>query len=681
VLESHRCRRATNTRLPASCVSDFPWDNTNATVNAPKRNDPCPCGSGNKYKKCCLARASAPAEAAYNRAVALGASGALDEAMRCYEQALEIRPDFAEAHNNLGMIHLSRARLDEAARCFQQALAHRPDYVNALFNLAGVHLRQGNTQEAVGCYRQLLARNPADIAVHIHLGLAHSARGELDEAVACFERALALRPDSAEAWQNLGTARLRQNRSEEAVDCFRKALTLKPDSAEALHNLGRALLGQGRVDEAAGYFQATLALSPDAYIYSNWLMTQLYRGGTTPAQLLEWHRGYAERYEAPLRPRWPRHANTRDPGRRLRIGYVSPDLRRHSVASFIEPVLAHHDKSAVEVYAYYSHTQQDEVTTRLIACVDHWVPCLSLSDEQLAERILADRIDILVDLAGHTAGNRLPAFARKPAPVQVSYLGYPATTGLAAVDYRLCTADTDPPGQEAWHTETLYRLPRTLWCYRPPAPRPPEGRGVTRPGNGPVTLGSLNNLPKVSPESLALWARILQALPESRLVMTRVPDGSARADLAARLAAQGIAPARLGLHGRLAEQDYHVLLGDIDCALDPFPYTGTTTTCETLWRGIPVVTRVGATSVARSGHALLRLIGLEELAADDEAEYVRIAVALASDAERLNRLHHELPQRFDASPLRDERGLARDLEAAYRDMWRRWCQAPPGLTA
>ncbi|MBK8161708.1 MAG: tetratricopeptide repeat protein [Gammaproteobacteria bacterium] len=647
-------------------------------MNAPKRNDPCPCGSGKKYKKCCLAGSSVTAEELYNRGVTLGSRGELDEAMRCYAQALELRPDLAEAHNNLGMIHLSRARLDEAARCFRQALAQRPGYASALFNLAGIRLRQGEYSEAIASCQDLLARNPADIEARIQLGLAHGGRGALDDAVACFEQALALKPDSARAWENLGTARLRQNRTEAAIDCFQKALALKPDSAEALHNLGRARLGQGRIEEAAGCFQATLAVSPDhAYVYSNWLMTQLYRAETTPAQLLEQHRGYAERFEAPLRAHWPRHANTRDPNRRLRVGYVSPDLRRHSVASFIEPVLARHDKSALEVFAYYSHSQQDEVSARLQACVDHWVPCLNLSDEQLAGRISKDGIDILVDLAGHTAGNRLPAFARKPAPVQVSYLGYPATTGLAAMDYRLCSADTDPPGQEAFHTETLYRLPRTLWCYRPPGPRPPAGHDAAARSSN-VTFGSMNNLPKVSPQALELWTHILNTAPDARLVMTRVADGTAHAELEARLAARGIAPARLGLHGRLAEGDYQALLRGIDIALDPFPYTGTTTTCETLWTGIPVVTLIGQTSVARSGYALLKTVGLEELAAADTEDYVRLAVELAHDPDRLARLRRELPARFDASPLRDEAAFTRDLEAAYRDMWQRWCAAGAG---
>ncbi|MCC6303351.1 MAG: tetratricopeptide repeat protein, partial [Gammaproteobacteria bacterium] len=569
-------------------------------MNAPKRNDPCPCGSGKKYKKCCLAETPASAEDAYNRGVTLTARGELDEAALCYEQALRIRPGLAEAHNNLGMIQLSRARLDEAAHCFRRALDHCPGYVNALFNLAGTLLRQGNNGEAIDAYRRLLALDPADSGARIQLGLAHVGRGELDEAVACFLAVLDSRPDSAEAWQNLGTARLRQNRTQDAIDCFQKALALKPDSAEALHNLGKARLGQGRAEEAAACFQATLEIDPGlAYVYSNWLMAQLYRADLPPARLFEQHRGYAERYEAPLKPHWRAHANTREPERRLRVGYVSPDLRRHSVASFIEPVFAHHDKSAVEIHAYYSHSQQDEVNARLKSHADHWVPCLGLSDEALAERIRADGIDILVDLAGHTAGNRLPVFARKPAPVQVTYLGYPATTGLDAIDYRLCTLDTDPPGQEQWHSEALYRLPRTLWCYRPSESRPARAPAAAGHGTGTV-FGSMNTLPKVSPESLDLWIRLLREFPVARLIMTRAGDAETQAGLKTRFAAGGVTPARLDPRGRLSDREYRALLTEIDIALDPFPYTGTTTTCETLWMGIPVVSLAGESSVSRS---------------------------------------------------------------------------------
>jgi predicted O-linked N-acetylglucosamine transferase (SPINDLY family) len=352
---------------------------------------------------------------------------------------------------------------------------------------------------------------------------------------------------------------------------------------------------------------------------------------------------------------------------------MSGDLRQHSVAYFLEPVLAHHDRRAVEVHAYATGLTQDAVTDRLQGLVDHWTGCTGLSDDALAGRIRSDGIDILVDLSGHTGGNRLRVFARKPAPVQVTYLGYAATTGLSAMDYRLTTAVVDPPGQEAYHSEALYRLPRSLWCYRPSAEAPEVNRETPAARHGVITFGSMNNIAKVSPETVALWGEILRRLPGSRLVMTSVPEGSVRATLTERFAAVGVEGPRLVLHGKLPAERFWEVLGGIDIGLDPFPYNGTTTTCETLWMGVPVVTLEGSSAVARSGVALLSLAGLPELIARDEPGYVRIALDLARDLPRLSALRAGLRPRLAASPLRDEPGFTRELEEAYRAMWRRWC--------
>ncbi|MBK8161707.1 MAG: glycosyltransferase [Gammaproteobacteria bacterium] len=455
-----------------------------------------------------------------------------------------------------------------------------------------------------------------------------------------------------------------------------RAIELRPEYAEAYVNLANSCNRPGGLDQAAAAIRRALELEPDfAAAHSALLVTLQYMGDVTPEQSFAEHRRFAARFEAPLKSGWRPHRNARDPERRLKIGYLSPDFRRHSVAWFIEPVLTAHDRTRVEIFGYYNHHRQDEVTARLAASADHWRPCHDLGDVQLAERIRADGIDILVDLAGHTNENRLPALARKPAPVQVTWLGYPATTGLDAVDYRLCTNDTDPPGQEAWHSEVLYRLPRSLWCYRPPAERPattPAARAARRDA---ITFGSLNNPAKITPERIALWAEILRAVPGSRLVMTNILAGPVSEDIRALFTGCGIAAERLRFPGRLPASGYWKLLEEIDIALDPFPYTGTTTTCETLWTGVPVVTQAGTSSAARAGYALLKAVGLETLAAASDVEYVRIATGLAQDTARLDALRAELPARFAASPLRDEAGFTRDLEAAYRDMWHRWCRA------
>ncbi|MGE0372954.1 MAG: tetratricopeptide repeat protein [Gammaproteobacteria bacterium] len=570
-------------------------------------------------------------------------AGLFVQAEALYQQALRLEPRHPEALYRLGLLARDAGRLDIAAGLIGQAVradAASPVYVS---ELGLILCRQGRFEEAVPCLERVLDLRPDDVAARLNLGNILLTQGRLDAAAASYEKVLAQDPRLAAAQHNLGTAHFKRGRVGEAVACFRRALALQPDFAEA---------------------------------HSALLYALQYLDDTAPAQTLAEHRRYAGRFEAPFRPSWPAHPNDRDPARRLRVGYLSPDFHAHSVAYFIEPILAHHDRSQVEVFGYYNHTRQDGVTARLMALMDHWLPCKGWTNEQLAARIRQDGIDILVDLAGHThtTDNRLLTFAYKPAPVQVTYLGYPSTTGLSAIDYRLCTAETDPPGQEDWHSEALYRLPRSLWCYRPladwplmPAPPPLLRRGA-------VTFGSMNNLAKVSPATCALWAEILHAAPGSRLFMTSMPEGSSRATFHARFAAHGIDPARICFFGRLPNPQYWDVLAQIDLALDPFPYNGTTTTCETLWSGIPVVTLAGITSVARSGRALLDLVGLGELVAADKAGYARIAVDLAHDAGRLTALRGGLRARLEASPLRDEAGLTRDIEAAYRAMWRRWLE-------
>lgn len=749
----------------------------------PGRNDPCPCGSGRKYKQCCL-RASTDqnsvnrdlqaaialhqagkltqAAAIYQRILqesprhpdalhllgliahasgrneaaldligrAIGISGKqygyhnnlglvhkalnhLDEAAASYRRALTLKPDFAEANCNLGVVLDEQGRLDEAAAQYRRALATRPDFIEANCNLGMVLAKQGRFDEAMDQYRRVLAVRPDFAEAHYNLGLAFHRQGKHELAVDSGLKAVQFRPAYPEAWFLLGTLYQKLNDAQRAVASFREVLAIDPDHPGALTNTGLELIRQDRLDEAEailirllandpaqvearyllGYTrliqgrreEATvdcleaLALNPDyAAAFDTWLFARLYTAGTTPEQIGDAHRQYAARFEAPLKPQWPAHRNGPDPDRRLRIGYVSPDFHLHSVAFFIEPILAHHDRSAFEIYCYSNSNGRDEFTERFIAAANHWIPCLEMSDDALAERIQEDGIDILVDLAGHSAHNRLRVFARKPAPVQVTWLGYPETTGLAAIDYRLTTADVDPAGCEQWHSERLVRLPRTSWCYRPQADmRSPVGAAPSARA-GFVTFGSMNNLSKLTPETLTLWVEILRRVSTARLLMTNIPVGSATTRLVDFFSARGIPAKRLSIRGKLPAADFRAALREIDIALDPFPYNGTTTTCQSLWMGIPVVALTGISSVSRSTHALLRLVGLDELCASDEAGYVNTAVELARDPVRLDALRSGLRARVEASPLRDETGVTGEIEAAYRTMWRTWCMNREG---
>jgi len=610
----------------------------------------------------------------YNLGSLYNALNKLDEAIACYRKALALRPDDAETLNNLGNTLKDQGMLDEAIDCYRKALAIRPDDATALNNLGIALKSQARLDEAIACYQRALALRPDDAQMHNHLGAALQCRGQSDEAIACYRRALAIQPDYAEAYTNLGIALTDRGNLDEAIACYRQALAVSPDYVIALNRLGLALNNRGAPDEAMACYRQALAIQPDSVeAHSNKLLIAHYAAQYSPAELLAEHLKFAEQFEAPLKPSWRPHTNTRDPEKRLKVGYVSPDLRHHAVAYFIEPVLAHHDKSRVEVFCYYNHTRQDSFTDRLRAAADHWATCQDMPDERLAERIRADGIDILVDLAGHTGENRLLVFARKPAPVQVTYLGYINTTGLSAMDYRLTHIDADPPGNEAYYSETLYRLPGDLWwCYRPPPGMP----GVAPPpaiANGFVTFGSTNNIAKLSPETIATWADILRALPDARLLIASVPEGTARASLIERFAAQGIDSRRLIIHGRLPAPQFAELHQQIDIVLDPFPYNGGTTTCDALWLGVPVVALAGQEFVSRMGYALLKNIGLPELAAASRQDYVKIAVSLAGDPERLKTLRTGMRERLAASPLRDEAGFTRNLETAYREMWRKWC--------
>ena len=609
---------------------------------------------------------------AIESALELHRAGRLAEAEPFYREALRLKPDLPAIHYHLGLIAADQDRWEEAMTHYQRALDFDANFPEALNNLGHSCNRLGRWADAVPYLRKAISLRPKYALARNNLGIALDELGEAEEAVAAYRQAIVDDPSCAEAHYNLGTAFLTHGRVDEAITALGRALALKPNYALAELNLGNACMNVGDLTRARMHLQRAIELAPDlASAHDSSLFMQNYLP-IDPEAAFAAHRGYAERFERPRMNEWRPHANSPDPERRLRIGYVSSDLRAHSVASFIEPILAHHDKSAFEIYAYYNNAIRDATTERLMSCVDHWLVCKAMTDGQLAERIRSDGIDVLVDLSGHSSGNRLPVFALRPAPVQVTWLGYPATTGLSAIDYRLVTADTDPAGTERFHSERLWRLPRSLWCYRPSAEAPEPRSETPARQRSFICFGSTNNIAKVSDGTVATWSRILAAVPGARLVMTNLAE-VAHGLIRSRFAGHGIDPARIIIHGKLAPRDFYFVLNDIDIALDPFPYNGTTTSCESLWMGVPLVTLTGQCSAGRSGHALLRTIGLPELVAPTEDEYVRMAIDLAGDWARLDGLRAALRPRMAASALRDEAGVTRDIEAAYRGMWRAWC--------
>lgn len=618
------------------------------------------------------------AEAHFNLGSALSDQGRLHETIAAYRNLIAIDPKLAEAHANLGNALNALGRLDEAIAVFRKAIIIKPGLTEAHFNLGNALYDHGRLDEAIAAYREAIAINPELAPAHCNLGTALKDQGRIEEAIAACRRAVAITPDYAAAHYNLGNALKDHGKLDEAVAAYREAIAVKPDFGAAYANLGNVLNEQGRLDEAIAAYRRAIAIKPDAMVHSNLLLCLNYDDKSTSAGIFAEHREWNDRYGRQLSPPTA-YANELAPERRLRIGYISPDFREHSVAYFMEPLLKGHDRQAVEVFCYADVTRPDMVTARLRGLVDHWLGIVGLSDDEMVERIRADGIDILVDLAGHTARNRLPLFARKPAPVQATWLGYPNTTGLEAIDYRLVDAVTDPAGEaDAWASESLVRLESGFLCYggldRAPEPTVPPCLET-----GAVTFGSFNNPIKASAATLNAWGRLLSQAPKARLLLKGRTFGDvvARRLFLARLAERGVALDRVELVPWLPESAAHLALYDrIDIALDPFPYNGVTTTCEALWMGVPVVTLKGDRHAGRVGASLLTQIGLMDLIANSVEDYIEIAVTLAEDTGRLRDLRRSLRPRLAESPLCDRHAFARKIEVAYRAMWRRWCEAP-----
>ncbi len=606
------------------------------------------------------------------------AMGNLAAAQTCYERAHSLNPNDAEAHYNLGNVLLAQERPSESVGCYQEAIRLQPRHAGAHNNLGRAQVSLGRLRDAEASYRRAVEINPEHAGAHNNLGNVLSDLGRSDEAIGSFQAALRIRPEYAEAFNNLGNAYHEKNLLAQAIECFTHAVSLKPDFAEALNNLGRALRSQGKLQEGLEAFRRALRADPDyADAHSNLLYSLNNDAGHTPQAIFAEHKRWGELHGHPQAV-LPPPANPPDPARRLRIGYVSPDLRAHSVAYFLEPILARHDRENFEIYAYAEvpEAKYDATSKRLHGLCDHWLTTCGFSDADLARRIRQDGIDILIDLAGHTAHNRLRCFAHRPAPVQISYLGYPNTTGLATIDYRLTDAWADPPGQEALHTERLVRLASGFLCYTPAGDAAPVGE-LPALGSDHITFGSFNNFSKLTPQTVELWARLMKHLPGSRLILKNksLSDAGTAAHCVAGFASRGIGPERLELIGWLPSRREHLALyARIDIGLDSFPYNGTTTTCEALWMGVPVIALAGDRHAARVGVGLLSQVGLQELIADTPERYVEIARDLSSDLSRLADLRKGLRQRMLTSSLCDAPAFTRVLEKAYRELWRRWCE-------
>ncbi|TSA16257.1 MAG: tetratricopeptide repeat protein [Betaproteobacteria bacterium] len=499
---------------------------------------------------------------------------------------------------------------------------------------------------------------------------------DLVRAQLLFEDVLEIDPGHADALHFMGLTGHRIRDLGFALEYFERSIQARPNDAVFHSNLGSILVQAGRSEEAVVYFRKALEIDPGLHAArANLIFILVLLESVRPEEVYAEHVAWARIHADPFLAQSKPHANSRDPERRLRVGYLSADFREHALSYFITPALEQHDGAAIEVFCYYSGRIVDDATRRLAQYADHWHDIIDLDDDQAAELIRGHGIDILIDLSGHLRENRLLVFARKPAPIQVTYLAYPNTTGMRAMDYRITDGVCDPPGAtERYYRETLIRLPRCMWCYQPRSDMPDVSPSPAKKSGG-VTFASMNGASKVTPRMLALWARVLGEVPGSRIVLTTVPE-QGRERIRDALTQAGVAAERFSLHDRLPTKDFWALYADIDILLDTFPMNGGTTTCEALWLGVPVITRSGAIFQSRAGMSILGSMGLDELIALSDEDYVRIAVDLAHDTNRLVALRAGLRERMRDSSLTAARPYARALEAAYRDIWRSWCIRP-----
>jgi predicted O-linked N-acetylglucosamine transferase (SPINDLY family) len=611
------------------------------------------------------------AEAQNNLGIALQDAGRLAEAVQAFRRATQLEDDFPIAHNNLGNALLLDRQVDPALDQLQGVVRRWPDFADAWYNLGNAAFTGCRFPEAEAAYRRTLALAPAHLSARNNLGNALQALGRNEEALAAYLEALRLNPGFVDAGNNASAAARALGRMDQAARLLRDALAARPDSAVTHCNLGNVLKDIGRMEEAVQNFRRALELDPgDVVSHSNLAYAVSFLPGFDAHAILrenlDWDRAHGG-LEAP-----GRHPNDPDPERRLRIGYISPDFREHCQALFTIPLLSHHDHGRFEIFCYARVPRPDAITGRIAGFADTWRDANRWTDGEVAEQVRADRIDILVDLTQHMANGALGVFTRKPAPVQAAWLAYPGTTGLSAMDYRLTDPYLDPPGEhDDWYCETSIRLADTYWCYDPLTAQPQPGP-LPALANGFVTFGCLNNFCKVTPAVLGLWAQVLTAVPDSRLLLLCQP-GDHRQGVLDRLAAGGVGAGRVEFAAFRPRPEYLALHQRVDLGLDTFPYNGHTTSLDAFWMGVPVVTRLGETVVGRAGWSQLCNLDLRELAAGSDPAFVRTAVDLARDLPRLAQLRAGLRSRMEASPLMDGARFARSMETAFRQMWRHWC--------
>lgn len=601
--------------------------------------------------------------------------GRLEEACASYRRAIAAEPDYPASYLNLGIALSTLGRIGEARQVYETALALDPGNAFVLYNLGHLAFCDEDYPEAERWVRVATERKYDFPEAHVLLAEILEAQGQEEAGLDELAVAIQLRENYLGAHFNFALLALKLRRYEDAEDAIRRFLEGEPGHLGAMQILSSALWGQGLCAESLECLGFIRDKVPDVIeIESRILFLLNVDPGVTAEDLFQKHLEFGALIERSVPQRFQFLSRNMDRARRLRIGYVSGDYSWHPVAMFLIPVIERHNRQDFEIYCYSTGTKSDEITQQIIPMPDHWVDGASMSDKELADKIYEDEIDILVDLGGLTASSRLTIYAQQPAPVQVSWMGYLNTTGLSRMHYRICDARTDPLGSaDRLHTEKLVRLPYSQWCYRPFIKVAAKDQAPWE-SNGFITFGSYNHVLKISPELCATWAEILHQVPNSRLLCVGLSSTRKMSELLSELTLTGVDAGRIQFIARVNLDQYYAWFSEADIALDTFPYGGGTTTFDALWMGTPVVAAKGSTPTSRSAASILEALGMDEWVAPTMDDYVRVAVERANEPERITELRRSLRPALQSSPLMDEERFTKDLEGAYRLMWREWCE-------
>ena len=616
---------------------------------------------------------------------ALAGTGELAESEAAFRRAIELRPGLASAHENLTSVLAYMGRSAEALAAGERALALNPKSAATLMAMAQSMLSTNRLAEVLPLADRAIAADPPAHRAHELVGHALMGMGRADEAIEAYRRGVLPQPGFAVAYSNLGNALQQRARTAEAMPALEMAIRLDPNLPDARNNYGNALKDLARLDEACEQYRIAVQQRPSTALFgSNLVYAMWFRQQCDPAEVLAESRAWAAYHAEPLTAAAPPFPNDRNPDRKIRVGLVSPDFRFHPVGRLILPLIANYPRDQVEMVLFSGVVRADELTARMYADATAVVDTRGMGDEQLAAAVRQANVDVLIDLQLHMSGTRLKAFALRPAPVQITYLGYCATTGMTAMDYVLTDRHLDPfdgpdpagGAPSAIHSERLLHVDGCYWCYSEPAGLPDTNPLPAVANGGTVTFGSLNSFTKLNDGVFDVWAELLRRVPNSRLFLV-VPGGPERQEFVRQLwVARGIAGHRIAMTEIVSAFDYFLLYQNVDIALDPFPYAGGTTTMDALYMGVPVVTLQGRWATARAGVTLLKTAGLPQWIAQAPEQYIQLAAGLAADLNGLAQTRANLRNHLRASPLMDAPRFAADVCGAIRRAWRHWCATP-----